>query len=174
MHLVSPQFLLCKHPLLLTLAISSVFLTSPSIRITSPFSSTSVQRSLGSNAALAARVLRVLNMELVSPTSSWLGKSSDLSGLVHLPRVAPSSLSRQFNLGDGLASLSSENLSCLVLVVPKNPTEPSRKSFLRCRTLVAIASAPNRDDCSVFSGFANIGFGRGATLTFLFAAHGMR
>lgn len=55
---------------------SSLFLNSPSTRITSPFSSTSVHLSLGSRAALAACVRLGLNMEPFLPGSPPPGRSS--------------------------------------------------------------------------------------------------
>lgn len=58
----------------LAFAISSDFLNSPSTRITSPFSSTSVQRNRGSNAALAVCSLRELNMKENSDPE-WSGRS---------------------------------------------------------------------------------------------------
>lgn len=65
-------------------------MNSPSTKITFPCSSTSVHRSRGSDAALAANDRRLLNMVEPPPNSSWLGRSSGFKGfapfLAELPQ----------------------------------------------------------------------------------------
>lgn len=67
----------------LTLAISSVFLNEPSVRIASPFSSTSVQRNTGSSAAFARRPILEVKMALSSSSVPRLRKSSRTSCSPH-------------------------------------------------------------------------------------------
>ena len=76
---------------------SSVFLNSPSTRITLPFSSTSVHRRRGSSAALADCTRRLVNMEEPCSYSSCTGRSSGLSGLT--PFFAPMPQSRSCHVG---------------------------------------------------------------------------
>lgn len=81
-----------------TLAISSVFLKAPSVKMASPFSSTSVQRSTGSRAALARRpVILVVKMDVSNSSALRLRKSGvtvlgpqSRSDTVRFPEVLPS------------------------------------------------------------------------------------
>lgn len=84
---------------------SSVFLNSPSTRMTSPFSSTSVHRSLGSREAFAVRRRLLLNMDDAWSPSEREGRSSGLSGLEPFLAGRPQSLSCQ--VGAGVAETSS-------------------------------------------------------------------
>lgn len=95
-----------------TLAISSLFLNSPSVSITSPFSSTSVHRKRGSRAALAACVRLGLNMEPGPPLSSRDGRSSGFSGL-GFPVARPQSISRQDGLHIALGMRSEDRYRCV-------------------------------------------------------------
>lgn len=81
-----------------TFAISSLFLNAPSVNIASPFSSTSVQRSTGSRAALARLpVMLVVKMDVSSSSVLRLRKSGvtvlgpqSRSDMVDLPVYLPS------------------------------------------------------------------------------------
>ena len=96
---------------------SSVFLNSPSTRMTSPFSSTSVHRNRGSRDAFAVMALLLLNIDEPCSNSSWR-KSSGFKGPAAFFEPNPHSLS--CHVGGGSGCSSERCHFCKPVVVLKN------------------------------------------------------
>ena len=113
---------------------SSVFLNSPSTRITFPLSSTSVHRNLGSRDAFADKVFGVLNIDPWSK-SSRLGRSSGFRGLPPFLAELPHSLSCQDRACAALTGSGSDTLDRkrVVLKRPLPSLLPSRRGSRRRR-----------------------------------------
>lgn len=110
----------------LTFAISSLFLNAPSVRMASPFSSTSVHRSTGSRAALALlAVMEEVKMEVPKSSLALLRNSGLTVGSAH--SLCCHVLLRCFTVGSSVE----RHLRDLVAAFPPTRSAPLERAFLR-------------------------------------------